>query len=64
MIENSVPTKKPTVNVVVSEELKGAIEKWAEDEGRTQSNLCERLLSKAAKEAGYLGGEQKSDRDD
>jgi hypothetical protein len=49
-----VPTKKPTINVVVGEDLKAAIEQWANDEGRTQSNLCERLLSKAAKDAGYL----------
>jgi len=49
-----VPTKKPTINVVVSEELKRAIEKWAEEEGRTQSNLCERILGKAAKDSGYL----------
>ena len=49
-----VPTKKPTINVVVSEELKAAIEQWANNEGRTQSNLCERLLNKAAKDAGYL----------
>jgi hypothetical protein len=49
-----VPTKKPTINVVVSENLKLAIEQWAGEEGRTQSNLCERLLSKAAKDAGYL----------
>ena len=60
-----VPTKKPTINVVVSEELKSAIEAWAGDEGRTQSNLCERILNKAAKDAGYLKDDGKGgDRDD
>jgi hypothetical protein len=49
-----VPTKKPTINVVVSDERKAAIAQWADDEGRTQSNLCERLLMKAAQDAGYL----------
>jgi hypothetical protein len=53
-----VPTKKPTINVVVSEELKRAIEKWAEAEDRTQSNLCERLLRDAAKDKGYLPSAQ------
>jgi hypothetical protein len=53
-IPSPVPTKKPTINIVVDEDLKAAIEQWAGDEGRTQSNLCERLLTKAAKEAGYL----------
>ncbi len=60
MFGTSVPTKKPTINVVVSEELKLAIERWAGDEGRTQSNLCERLLSKAAKDAGYLQDESQN----
>lgn len=45
--QSPVPTKKPIVSVVVSPELKAALEAWADEEGRTVSNLSERILSKA-----------------
>lgn len=46
-----VPTKKPIISVVVPPELKKALEVWADQEGRTVSNLSERILSKAVKKA-------------
>ncbi|ASC70308.1 hypothetical protein XM38_012450 [Halomicronema hongdechloris C2206] len=49
-----VPTKKPKVSVVMDESLKAALEKWAEKESRTVSNLCELILKGAARDAGYL----------
>ena len=45
-----VPTKKPIISVVVTPELKADLEAWAKDEGRTVSNLSERVLSKAVAE--------------
>lgn len=49
-----VPSKRPQVSVVVTDDLKAALERWAGDEGRTVSNLCERKLRQVAIEAGYL----------
>lgn len=49
-----VPTSKPKVSVIMDEELKRALEAWAEAEERTVSKLCEIQLRKAAKDAGYL----------
>ena len=48
--QTPVPTKKPIISVVVSPELKTDLEKWAEEEGRTVSNLSERILSRAIRE--------------
>ena len=53
MVESSktpVPTKKPIISVVVTPELKADLEAWAKEEGRTVSNLSERVLSKAVAE--------------
>ena len=57
-----VPTSKPKVSVIMDEELKKALEAWAEDEERTVSKLCEMQLRKAATKAGYLGGDKEDDR--
>lgn len=69
MLENAqvldVPTNKPKVSVIMDEELKKALEVWAENEERTVSKLCEMQLRKAAKDAGYLKDDGKGgDRDD
>ncbi|MEO0375788.1 MAG: hypothetical protein AAF329_14415 [Cyanobacteria bacterium P01_A01_bin.17] len=47
--QNLVPTRKPIISIVVTPELKADLEAWAEEEGRTVSNLGERVLSKAVK---------------
>jgi hypothetical protein len=57
---NEVPTKKPKVSVVMDEELKAALESWADKESRTVSNLCEIVLRKAATEAGHLQDESQN----
>ena len=69
MLRNSqvleVPTNKPKVSVIMDEELKKALETWAEDEERTVSKLCEMQLRKSAKDAGYLKNDGKGgDLDD
>ena len=69
MLENTqlldVPTNKPKVSVIMDEELKKALENWAEAEERTVSKLCEMQLRKSAKDAGYLKDDsQGGDRDD
>jgi hypothetical protein len=54
-----VPTKKPRVMFTCDEPLKEALEAWAEKESRTVSNLCELIVRKAARDAGYLKGDDR-----
>ena len=49
-----VPTKRPRIMFTADEALKKALDKWAQKETRTISNLCEVVMRKAAIEAGYL----------
>ena len=49
-----VPTKRPRIMFTADEALKEALDRWAQKETRTISNLCEVVLRKAAIEAGYL----------
>jgi hypothetical protein len=51
----AVPTKKPRLMLTVDEELLADLEKWAEQEERTLSNLGAMLLRKAVDEAKKKG---------
>ena len=44
---NKMPTKRPTVAVIMDEPTKRKIDAWAEKEGRSASNLCFMLLKEA-----------------
>ena len=62
----NVPTQKPRVTFTCNEDLKAALDEWAEKESRTVSNLCELVMRQAAKEAGFLkeDNELKGDSND
>jgi hypothetical protein len=43
----SVPTNKPKITFVASEEMQKALEAWALEEDRSVSNLVKRIVQKA-----------------
>ncbi len=45
-------TRRPRVMFICSEEAKAILENWAKDEGRTVSNLVERIVSEAIENKG------------
>ena len=49
-------TANPTIYARINQELYDQLEKWAEEEGRTKSNLIAFLLQKAV-------GERQKDRE-
>lgn len=57
-VEEMAPTKKEKVTFTCTAETKQALEVWAEKEGRTVSNLVERIvLSALAQQAEAIEGE-------
>lgn len=46
----SMPTQKATVYFTCQPEIKAALQEWADDEGRSLSNLVERLVQTALAE--------------
>lgn len=40
----TMPTKKATVYFTCQHEIKASLEQWAEEEGRSLSNLVERIV--------------------
>lgn len=53
-------TRRPRVMFICSEETKAVLEIWAEDEGRTVSNLVERIVLEAIENKGKQYKEQVS----
>ena len=43
----TVPTNKPKITFVASEEMQKALEVWAQKEDRSVSNLVKRIVQKA-----------------
>lgn len=58
-----VPTKKPRIMFTTDDDLKQALKEWADNESRTVGNLCEVIVRKAAKDAGYLQDDNPTDPD-
>ena len=48
--QDLMPTKKATVYFTCQHEVKSALEQWAEEDGRSLSNLVERLVLAALEE--------------
>jgi hypothetical protein len=42
--------RRPRINFVLDEDIRDDLALWAEDEGRTMSNLVERIVTAAVKE--------------
>lgn len=49
-----MPTRKPRIMFQTDEPTKEALERWAEDEGKTVSNLIDTALKELLLEIGYL----------
>lgn len=45
--ELDVPTKKEKITFICDTDTRSKLESWAEEEGRSLSNLVERIVSKA-----------------
>ena len=50
MHSSDMPSKRPKISVLVRPEIRADIEEWAKEEGRTLSNLCERIFEAALEE--------------
>jgi hypothetical protein len=48
LVFQDVPTKKPRISVVVDDDLLAYLERWAESEERSVSNLVLLLIKQAA----------------
>ncbi len=51
-LEEMPPTKKEKITFTCTAETKQAVEAWAEKEGRTVSNLVERIVLAALEQQG------------
>lgn len=49
-LSESMPTQKATVYFTCQPDIKAALQEWADDEGRSLSNLVERLVQSALAE--------------
>ncbi|MFQ3618827.1 MAG: hypothetical protein SNJ57_18120 [Cyanobacteriota bacterium] len=46
----SVPTNKPKITFICDEETRAYLEAWAEEEGRSLSNLVEQIVKRVIKQ--------------